>query len=143
MRGFSLIEVLVVLALLSVVAAGVAPAMFRATTAAPLDQAATSVADTLRSIRRRALLNARPASLVTDVRSTRFWIAEHTRAGRDTVREGDWSLPPGVTLAHIAERAEWRFGPSAPRKADSLVLRDNQGVRIVATDPWTGAVTVR
>lgn len=143
MRGFSLIELIVVLALLGVVAAAVAPAMLRATTASPLDQAATSIADTLRDVRRGALQDARAASLIAETNSDRFWVVRQTMSGRDSVHEGRWSLPSGVTLAHVAGRAQWRFGPSGAPRPDSLVIRDSGGVRIVAVDPWTGAVTVR
>lgn len=143
MKGFSLVELIVVLALLGVMAGAVAPAVTRTLIRSPGEQLVASIADTLRAVRREALRRGQPASLTVEPQTGRFWIALERPPRADSVREGKWTLPPATTLLHHRDRAQMRFAPAGVLRADSLVVRSDASVGIIAVDQWSGAVTLR
>lgn len=143
MKGFSLTELIVVLALLGVMAGAVAPAVVRTVTRSPGEQVVASIADTIRAVRREALQRGQPASLTVEPKTGRFWIVLERPPRADSLREGKWTLPPGTTLLHHRDRAQMRFAPAGMLRADSLVVRSDESIRIIAVAQWSGAVTVR
>ncbi len=139
-HGFTLAEVVVVLALLGVMAAVAVPAFTRLDAADDATRAAGDVVRVLRAARRTALERAVTTTVVVDPTGDHYWTSLGDSAGdRDS---GTFAFPPGVALLGPEPRAQFVFQPTGSATADSLVVRGPEHTALVTVDRWTGDVEI-
>jgi general secretion pathway protein H len=140
-RGFTLLELLVVIAVIGLVLALMPGFLFRDQPAIDVENAARAVADGLRQTRSRAMLENRPQTFALDVEARRF-------------RPGDGQplrqLDRGIALSLLTARSEVageaigriRFFPdgSATGGRVRLALEDHEAE--VGVDWLTGDVAI-
>lgn len=134
-RGFTLVEVMVVIAILGITAAAVVPALARAAAEDDLTRSARIVGDLLEGARTRALEQATPVSVTLVPETGRYWVV--VGAMRDS---GALALDPGVRLQAASPRPSVRFDPLGTADGDSVMLVGPSGARGLSLDRWTGAL---
>ena len=132
-RGFTLLELMVVLALLALTAVAAVPAFLSRTATSPEQRLASAVADALMRTRALSREGGSPAVLVLSPQDGRFWIDM-----RDSSETGILPVANGVRLdgdSRIACRFEARGSASA------CVVRV-RGARELAVrvDAWNGEI---
>jgi len=138
-RGFTLVEILVVLAILGITAAAVVPALARATSEDDVTRAARALEQVAAAARRTALERAR-ADVVTLVpESGRYWV--HLSDGT-TIDSGAIALDQGTRLRSAVPRPQLRFGPLGTADGDTLLLLGAGGAQALVVDRWTGGIRV-
>jgi prepilin-type N-terminal cleavage/methylation domain-containing protein len=137
-RGFTLAEIVVVLALLGIMAAVAVPAFTRLDAEDDATRAAGDVVRVLHAARRTALERAVTASVVVDPTDGRYWVSLGDAAADGD--SGTLALPAGVTLLGPEPRARFVFQPNGTVVGDSLVLRGPARTALVTVDRWTGDV---
>jgi prepilin-type N-terminal cleavage/methylation domain-containing protein len=136
-RAFTLLETVVVLVILGVLAAGVAPAVLRESVARePLAASADTVARLLERARRAAVEGAGPVELTIDPARGWWWARG---AGVDT--GGGLGLHAGVRVVGGA-RLHARFDPRGPATGDAVELRAGVRTLTVRVEPWTAKAHV-
>jgi len=135
-RGFTLVEVVVVIAILGITAAAVVPALARATTEDDLTRGARALGDVLDAARSRALERTRSVSVTLVPETGRYWVS----AGAEPLDSGILGLDPGVRLQSPAPRPSFRFDPLGTADGDSVLLVGPSGARALSLDRWTGAL---
>lgn len=138
-RGFTLVEVLVVLAIMAFLAAVFMPLGARQRRHAELANDARRIAEALRLTRSRAILGNRALAFQVDVRHALY------RAGGAPV-----ALPNGIHLALTTAQDETlnravgaiRFFPDGSSTGGGIALSSASGRYDVSVDWLTGAVTV-
>ncbi len=139
-RGFTLAEIIVVLALLGVIAAVTVPAFTRLDVADDATRAAGAVVQVLHAARLAALEQASAATVVVEPASGRYWVAlGDAAAGGDS---GTFTTPVGVTLLGTEPRARFVFEPTGAATGDSLFLQGTSRTAVVTVDRWSGDVQV-
>lgn len=140
-RGFSLVEVVVVLLILSVSAAVAVPAYRSAGAEGPEVRTADELLGVLRTARRLALREGATVEVAIDPANGRWWVLTEGRStSAQPVREGTFALHGDVRIASSAERARFVFSPTRVLRADPVVvMAAGRSVRVTA-DPWTGAL---
>ncbi|MEO8560972.1 MAG: prepilin-type N-terminal cleavage/methylation domain-containing protein [bacterium] len=136
-RGFTLLELLVVLVLFAITAAAAVPAFLGERADAAERETATAVAMALTRVRDGARASGAPASLVLAPAEGRMWLV-----WRDSTMVEQIPLAPGVhVVAQHTERMECRFTPIGT--ATSFVVTI-QGTRSLAVrvDAWSGDITI-
>ena len=136
-RGFTLLELLVVLVLFAITAAAAVPAFLGDTLSTPEQRTATALANVLAQTRDAARTSGAPATLVVSPSDGRYWITT-----RDSTGTGVLALPGTLRLiGPSAERFECRFNPSGP--ATPLVVTVH-GARDVAVrvEGWSGNIGI-
>ncbi len=140
-RGFTLVEVVVVLVILAIVVGATAPALANIGSEDPSTAATRELLSLLRDTRRGAIDLGTSVSIVVDPRTGRYWVTpdeatQPTHAG---------SMPEGVraSLIPTVERATFVFDPRGVARGDSLVLRTANGSVTIDVNRWTGAPRVR
>ena len=137
-HGFTLAELVVVLVILSVVAATVMPAL-RASAPDGLSIGAAEVSRLLLSAERAALEAGVPVRLTVNP-TTRAYVVE--RVSDTTVGvlgAGSLDLPAGVELSDQRPSIRVEFGRTGPAAQDSLVLRAGATTRVIRVDAWIGS----
>lgn len=137
--GFTLVEIVVVLVILSIVAAAVAPALL-SPPAPGADQAAAEVAKVLGSARRLAVERGEAVSVTLDP-ATGGWRAAAEPAG-DSLAAGTIALPAGVTLASAGGAARFVFHPLGGATGAPLTLAGGARTARLQVDRWTGEARV-
>jgi general secretion pathway protein H len=137
-RGFTLVEVVVVLVILAVTAAAVAPALLSPAPRGP-EAAAAEVVRLLSSARRLAVDRAQPVSLALNP-TAGTWRAVAEPAG-DSLGAGTLALPEGVTLTAEGP-ARFVFHPMGGATGGWLTLSDGARTARVQVDRWTGEARV-
>jgi prepilin-type N-terminal cleavage/methylation domain-containing protein len=141
-RGYTLIEIVVVLSIVAVVTAMVMPSMLAGAPSAVL-RSADDVAGVLRAARRAALEEAVPV-IVTLVPATRAYRAETDAGDTSTVlAQGVLALAPGVRLASDRPATRFVFDRLGGADPDSVAVTGDEGRAMVVVDRWTGEVDVR
>jgi type II secretion system protein H len=137
--GFTLVEMMVVIAILAVMAAVSVPAIRDLRASDPLDQA-TSVAVTLLSrARQTAVERASLVRVVVDPAGRQYWVrAMRTGSAPDSVMADTLALPPDVTLDATTPRLTITFTQTGEARGDALVLRWQGHTAAIAADQWTG-----
>ena len=135
-RGFTLLELLVVLLVVAVVAGVVVPSVGRSTDAIRARSEVARFSATLRRAREEAITVREPRAVVVDPAARRVTIV----AGADTVTAA-WSLPDALTVrAGAPDGLEVRFEPQGVSNGGEFHLTA-RGLRFrVTVDPLTGRV---
>jgi len=139
-RGLSLLELLVVVALMAALAGIAAAVIGRALPGRELRAAAATVADELRFARARAIASGREQVFRLDV-DTRAWRGAGERSGQ---------LPAAITLdattargqAPAAREAAFRFFPDGASTGGRVVLKRGEAAWRVDVAWLTGEVTL-
>lgn len=140
--GFTLVELLVVLAILALTAAVAAPAFTHLADSDDLGAAATEVRRILERARMTALQRGARTTVVIDPESARFRLTSDRGASPDSAIEGPLSLAPGVTFAGTARRPRLTFDARGTSHGDAVILTSGGRAVTVEADPWTGSIRV-
>jgi prepilin-type N-terminal cleavage/methylation domain-containing protein len=132
-RGVTLIELVVVIALMAIIAGVVTPA-FRAALPASGISATAQLSAVVRAARARAIEKATVVTLTVDPATGRFWIDHPDTAGAIV-------LSAHATLSG-ADRVHFRFRPTGEIAADPLAITESGVVRAVQVNRWTGEVAI-
>ena len=138
-RGFTLVEILVVLAILGITAAAVVPALARAPTEDDLTRAARALERVAAAARRTALERATPVAVTLVPESGRYWV--HLSDGT-AIDSGAIALDQGTRMRSAVPRPQFRFGPLGTADGDSLLLLGAGGAQSLVADRWTGGIRV-
>lgn len=136
--GFTLVEMVVVLVILSIAAAAVAPALLRPSAPAEVE-AAAQVVKMLGGARRLAVERGEAVSLTLDP-AARTWRAAAEPVG-DSLAAGALELPPGVAIAP-AGAPRFVFRPLGGAAGGPLTLAVEGRTVRVDVDRWTGEARV-
>ena len=140
--GRTLAEMLVVLALLGVMAAVVAPALPAARDDRGAARAARSLLVRLQAARTTAARRALVVTVVLDPATGRLWEAAGAGAPLAASPSPE-SLPDdAVAIVAAGPRARWTFLPAGGAFGDDVLVRDGRDAFVVSVDPWTGAPRV-
>jgi prepilin-type N-terminal cleavage/methylation domain-containing protein len=138
-RGFTLAEIIVVLAVLGITAAVVVPAFTRLAPDDDETRAAAQLDGLVARARSTALQRATAVEVTLIPQSGRYWV----RLGDGTpLDSGDIVLGPSVTLNSPVPRPRVRFSRLGVVDADSLVVLGPTGARLLGFDRWTGDARV-
>jgi general secretion pathway protein H len=133
-RGFSLIELIVVLAILSIVAVAVAPLATPWRRGTLIDVAAREVVLGLRAARAAAIYGNKETVFTLDGAAGHYWSdgapAPKTLPGRITA-----AFAPGTSLGRI------RFFPDGGASGGTIVLRDTYRSASIRIDALSGRAT--
>ncbi|HYH83188.1 MAG TPA: GspH/FimT family pseudopilin [Longimicrobium sp.] len=138
--GFTLVELLVVLAMLAIAAAVAVPAL-----RPPAERSAGAAADSLLHVlaRARADAAARGTTVGVEVRAGDGGfsvIADGDDGGRDTLRAGSLPLPAGGRVIGGRDgEARASFDAAGRARADRMAVTDEGGRIEIIVDPWSGA----
>jgi general secretion pathway protein H len=132
--AFTLVELLIVLAILGLTAAVVVPALPRLVPDDPLTQSTGEVVGLLREARGAALERAAPVTVTLDPATGRYWTGDTSAV---------LHLAEGVTLSADTNRVSFTFTATGPAHGPVVLVRAPDGARQVGVDRWTGAVHVR
>ncbi|HYT05179.1 MAG TPA: prepilin-type N-terminal cleavage/methylation domain-containing protein [Gemmatimonadales bacterium] len=139
-RGFTLAEIVVVLALLGIIAAVAVPAFTRLDAGDDATRAAGDVVRVLHAARLAALEHAGAATVLVDPASGHYWVTLGDSGGG--AASGAFAMPPGVTLLGPEPRAQFLFQPTGAAAGDSLFLKGPARTAVVTVARWTGDVEV-
>jgi prepilin-type N-terminal cleavage/methylation domain-containing protein len=137
MRGFTLVELVVVLLLLGLLSAAVAPALRTVAERTPAQHAREEIVALLASARRSALEQASTATLRLNTASL-AWRLTVNSATKATATDGRLLLPAGTTLSDADGRVTARFYPDGTVDAEPVVASAAGVTEIVRLDRWTG-----
>jgi prepilin-type N-terminal cleavage/methylation domain-containing protein len=136
-RGFTLLEVLVVLTLVAITAAAAVPAFLADREQGAEREVATALATALARVRDGARSSAAPATLVLSPRDARMWLV-----WRDSIATEQLALAPGIELAAAqSDRVQCRFEPTGTATPCEVTIRGRASVP-VRVDAWTGEITI-
>jgi general secretion pathway protein H len=142
-RGFTLVEVVIVLAILGIVAAVTTPSLIRLGRQDELTGSANSIARVLRGARLAALERAIPVSAVIEPTSRKYLVETESDAGSQILAQGTVQLAPSTTLASDRPRVRFVFAPLGSASPDSVVITGDGGSVVVGVERWSGEVFVR
>ncbi|MGH7544670.1 MAG: GspH/FimT family pseudopilin [Gemmatimonadota bacterium] len=137
-RGFTLVEVLVVLVILGIAAAVVVPALPRMAEEDPLARSAEEVTNLLRRSRRTALERGAPVALTVDADANRYWVEIYEHGEWRRLVEDEVALSADASLTAEAGRAHFVFRPDGRAQGDPLGVRYGARGTQIALDPWLG-----
>jgi type II secretion system protein H len=140
-RGFTLVEILVVIAILGITAAAVVPALARATTEDDVTRAARAFERVAVAARTTALERATPVDLTLVPESGRYWVRLLDEGGA-AIDSGTIVLEHGTRLRSPVPRPRIRFGPLGTADGDSLIVLGASGAQALVLDRWTGGIRV-
>jgi prepilin-type N-terminal cleavage/methylation domain-containing protein len=130
-RGVTLIELVVVIALMAIVTGAVAPALTSLDRRNPT--AVDAVVELIRRARTSALERGSAVTLTIDPASARYWL--------DVPDTSDVIvLPQGATLTATSPRVHLRFDPTGSADADAIFVHEQNAVTAIVLDRWTGEV---
>jgi prepilin-type N-terminal cleavage/methylation domain-containing protein len=139
--GFSLLELLVVVAMLVVIATGAVLAWWQVGAGLQLDAGLQQLAADLHAAHDLAIDSAASVRLVFRVGSGGY---RRERAGDDgTYRfDADYFLPPGIAVADVNSGGVLAFSARGQAENGSIVLVDGRGVRRTLRLNQRGRITV-
>ncbi len=136
-RGFTLLELLVVLVLFALTAVAAVPAFLSDSLSTPEQRAATSLAEVLAATRDAARSSGAAATLVVSPSDGRYWLTT-----RDTSSAGVLALSSGIRLAGPgSERIECRFDPTGTATPFVMLVKGARSIP-VRVDGWSGEIRV-
>lgn len=138
-QGMTLMEVVVVLAILGIGVVVVVPAVQEIRAVSPVERSSQQLQSLLQGARRTAAERSVAVTVTIDPASGRYWI----NAGPgDSIRSGVLALGPGMSLAGGQFRVRFAFDPTGPASGDPLAL-EGHGVRLpLQVDRWSGEIAV-
>ncbi|CAN5691971.1 hypothetical protein BH23GEM11_BH23GEM11_18840 [soil metagenome] len=138
-RGFTLLEVMIVLLILSVLGVVAVPALQGPPREPALDEGAGRVEALFRMARNEAVRGGHPVTVVFDSTSALAWVDT-----RGSVDGESLDLPAGVSLELPRARTSFTFHPGGGAEGDSVVVRGpGAGMRIVTINRWSGHAAIR
>lgn len=137
-RGFTLWEMAIVLAVMSVAALLVAPAITRLGEAPP-PRTADSLLALLRDSRKMSIEHNGIVTLLFDPVSGHYRADSVGAGGAGLVAEGTLSLGATETMETPLPRLRWVFRPTGAAYGDSVLVRGFGETVVVRVDPWSGA----
>jgi prepilin-type N-terminal cleavage/methylation domain-containing protein len=140
--GFTLAEVIVVLAILGITAAAVVPAFTRAIDDDPVTAAARAMEQVLDAARTTALTRSVGVRVTLVPETGRFWVYEEDRGAALPLDSGAVPLGPGVRLSSTTVRPTFWFSRIGVAEGDSLLVLGTSGARALVLDRWTGDARV-
>ena len=140
--GFTLIEMIVVLIIISILAWMTAPAMMRAVTPHADEGDAMPLAALFRSARREAIERGIVVSLTLDPAGARYRADSVSVHGAGLLGEGEIALDEGVSLATDSARVRFTFRPDGSVFGDSITVHGQWSSSVVSLDRWTGAIRI-
>ena len=146
-RGFTLLELLVVLVLLAITAAAAVPAFLGGGAEAPEKRVAAALADALVLARDAARTSGVATELVLAPSDGRYWVTQ-----RDSASAGVLPMSAGVTIAPSnagdaprradgTDRVALRFDPTGPASPAEITVRGARSLT-VRVAPWTGEIAI-
>jgi prepilin-type N-terminal cleavage/methylation domain-containing protein len=141
-RGFTLIEMIVVLLVIAVTAGLTAPAMMRMVSAPADESDAAPLAALLRGARRHALESGSVVTVVVDPKDARYRADTSNPRGAGLLSEGELAFDQGVTLVSDSLRVRFTFRPDGSVFGDTLTVRGRWTSSRLSVDRWTGAIHV-
>jgi len=140
--GFTLAEMIVVLAILGITAAAVVPAFTRAIDDDPVTAAARAMEQLLDAARTTALTRAVAVRVTIVPETGRYWVYEEDRGAVLPLDSGAAPLGPGVRLSSATVRPTFWFSRIGVVQGDSLLVLGTSGARALVLDRWTGGARV-
>jgi general secretion pathway protein H len=138
--GFTLLEVLIVLGIVALAVAALAPLAGLGRGAADLGGTVADLSAQLRAARSAAIRSNREAEIVLDVTGRRYW---------GTGAAAPRALPPRIAWSLTSDSGEQaggtgriRFFPDGSSTGGSIGLRDGGANARIAVDWLTGAINV-
>ena len=141
-RGFTLMEMIVVLIVIAVTAGMIAPAMMRMSGVSTDDSESAPLSALLRSARREALEGGAVVTLIIDPKEARYRADTSGPRGAGLLGEGALALESGVSLESDSLRVRFTFRPDGSVFGDTLTVRGRWTSSRVSVDRWTGAIHV-
>lgn len=139
-RGFSLLEMIVVLTILAAIAGAVAPAMQRGVAEDELQETTRQFTSLYDRAYRTAVSRSVAVTLSIDVGNRRYWVVAAEPRGDTVVANGLLSLQPGERLEAAVPRLTIRFGPTGGvTLADAVVLRGPANAVSLTSISWRGS----
>ena len=141
-RGFTLIEMIVVLIVIAVTAGLTAPAMMRMAGVQTDDAEIAPVTALLRAARRQALEGGTVVTVMLDPEDARYRADTTGPRGAGMLSEGALELEPGVTLESDSLRVRFTFRPDGSVFGDTITVHGRWASSRLMVDRWTGAIHV-
>lgn len=136
-RGHTLLELTVVLAVLGVMGALVAPSWRESRAQSRVEDSARALADLLNEARLAAEERGTMVTLILDPATGRAWYAADAVEGPPQ-RAGTLPLAGTVVVESTSPRVRFVFVPGGLAFGAPLRLHDGVRARVVTVDPWTG-----
>jgi general secretion pathway protein H len=145
-RGFSLLELMLVILLMSLVAAVSYPALSRGTASFRLRATGRDVLSTLRYAREKAITEQRGMRVVVNRETQQVVLSDDLGDGPRT-----YSVPQDVRISALQqpgretgqEILSFRFRPNGSSESGVIVLKSKTGAYLrVVTDPITGGAKI-
>lgn len=141
-RGFTLIEMIVVLIIVAVLAWLTAPAMMRMMAPHAEEGDATPLTALLRGARRASIERGVVVALTLDPVGARYRADSIGARGVGLLGEGEIIMQDGVSLETDSARVRFTFRPDGSVFGDSVMVRGQYGSAVVSVDRWTGAIRI-
>lgn len=142
-RGFTLIEIVVVISLLGVVAAVSVPAMLSGMRRSRVEELSSSMMQLVQTTRSAAANRATAATLTIDTERDRYWIETDSGNGTVVIQSGVIEPKRALSGNEQRRRLSVRFSADGIASADSLRLRVDGNAATISIDLWTGQPHVR
>jgi prepilin-type N-terminal cleavage/methylation domain-containing protein len=139
-RGFTIIELVVVLVLISIVSAVVVPAILNAMHPDSISTLTEPIVSLLRFAQRTAAQQDQRVTVTIDPSTNNF--QAQTVGDGLTRASGTLALPAQAHFLTDSARLQVVFNPTGGVIADSLIVSDPQNVAVIRIDPWSGAIDV-
>lgn len=139
-RGFTLLEVLIVLAIMGLIAGLIVGGRPGGSSGVNLSTSAAALASVLREARAQAIAQGRPVVMQLDVKTRRYGVG----------RALDRALPAGMTVALLTGRDDIvvpgqgriRFFPDGSSTGGRITIESTAGRMVVGIDWLSGRVSV-
>ena len=141
-RGFTLVEVIVVLIVVAIVGAIAVPELLRAMEVGADDGEVAPLTALFREARRVSADRAVVVRVVLDPEGARYRADTSGVWGAGLLHEGEIELEPGVQMQSDSARLNFTFRPDGRVFADTVIVSGRWGSSMVTVDRWTGAIRV-